>query len=282
LVPCGEIKVQSSRFKGQSFRLKAGDYGHGKAFFAALNADVSACVLSGQWKNCEFAMQAQDTTTLFLLKLWPWVEANRNRLIAGGVIAVIAIFWVSFMVWQRGQKEKAAGQALTQVALSGGAQLADAYLKIAAQYPGTIAGQRALLQGAAALFDAGKFTDAQARFQKFLDAHPDSEFSDQARLGVATCLDAQGKTDLAVGAYQRVISNASDPAVVSAAKYGLARIEESQGRLNDAFVLYQDVANAAPGSSLGSEATMRLIELRSKLPAAAPAATPAAASNPGR
>jgi predicted negative regulator of RcsB-dependent stress response len=221
-------------------------------------------------------MQAQDTTTLFLLKLWPWVETNKNRLIGGAVIAVIAIFIVWFVACQRAAKEIAAGQALTQVAISSSGPSADAYLQIAQQHPGTAAGQRAQLQGAAALFDSGKYTDAQAQFQNFLDAHPDGEFSGQAALGVATSLDAQGKTDLAVGAYQRVISISSDTAVVNAAKFGLARIEESQNRLNDALVLYQDVSRADPSGSLGSEATMRLMELREKLPAATPASPPAA------
>jgi predicted negative regulator of RcsB-dependent stress response len=221
-------------------------------------------------------MQAQDSTTLFLFKLWPWVEANKNRLIAGAAIAVIAIFIIWFVACQRESKEIAAGQALTQVALSSGGPSVGAYLKVAEQHSGTVAGQRALLQGAAALFDAGKFTDAQAQFQKFLDAHPDSEFSGQAALGVAASLDAQGKTDLAVGAYQRAISSASDATVVSAAKFGLARIEETQGRLNDALLLYQDVARANPGGSLGSEATMHLMELRSKLPAVTSVTTPAA------
>ena len=221
-------------------------------------------------------MQVQDTTTLFFLKWWPWVEANKNRLIAGAAIAVIAVFLIWCMVCQRESKEIAAGQALTQAALSSSGPLADAYLKIAGQHSGTVAGQRALLQGAAALFDAGKFPDAQTQFQKFLDAHPVSEFSGQAALGVAASLDAQGKTDLAAGAYQRVINSASDATVASAAKFGLARIEESQGRLNDALALYQDVARANPNGSLGSEAAMRLMELRSKLPAPTPAATPAA------
>jgi len=221
-------------------------------------------------------MQAQDATTLFFLKLWPWVEAKKNWLIAGTTIAVIASFFIWFVACQRESKEITAGQALTQVVLSSGAPAAEAYLKIATQHPGTAAGQRALLQGAAALFDAGKFADAQAQFQKFLDAHPGSEFSSQALLGVAASLDAQGKTDLAVSAYQRVISSASDAAVVSAAKFGLARIEELQGRLNDALVLYQDVASANPSTSLGSEATMRLMELKSKLSAPAPATTPPA------
>ena len=223
-------------------------------------------------------MQAQDSTTLFLLKLWPWVEANRNRLIAGAAAAVLLIFVIWFVVCQRESKEIAAGQALTQAALARGGPSAEAYLKVATRYSGTLAGQRAQLQAAAAWFDAGKFPDAQAQFQKYLDAHSAGEFSGQAALGVAASLDAQGKTDLAIGAYQKVISNAPSTAIVSAAKFGLARIDESQGRLNDALVLYQDIVSAEPNSSLGSEATMRLMELKSKLPAAAPATTPATPS----
>jgi TolA-binding protein len=221
-------------------------------------------------------MQAQDTTTLFFLKLWPWVEANKNRLIAGAAIAVLAIFIFWFVACQREAKAIAAGEALTQTALAASGPSADAYLKVAGQYSGTVAGQRALLQAASAFFAAGKFTDAQAQFQKYLDAHPDGEFAGQAQLGVAASLDAQGKADLAVGAYQRVINSASDAPAVTVAKFGLARIEESQGRLNDALVLYQDVARAEPSSSLGSEAAMRLMELRSKLPAVTPAPTSAA------
>lgn len=221
-------------------------------------------------------MQAQDATTLFLLKSWPWVEANKNRLIAGAAIAVIVVFITWFVVCQHEAKEVAAGQALTQAMLSGGGSAANAYLKVAGQYPGTVAGQRAVLQGAAALFDAGKFTDAQAQFQKYIDENPVGEFSGQAALGVASSLDAQGKTDLAASAYQQVINTSSDITGASAAKFGLARIEESQGKLNDAFALYQDVARANPNGSLGSEATMRLVEIGSKLPAATTAKAPVA------
>ena len=223
-------------------------------------------------------MQAQDTTTLFFLKLWPWVETNKNRLIAGTAIAVLAIFTIWFVACQREAKAVAAGEALTQAAIATAGPSADAYLKVAGQYSGTVAGQRAQLQAAATFFAAGKFTDAQAQFQKYLDEHPDGEFAGQAQLGVASSLDAQGKTDLAVGAYQKVVGNVSDAAVASAAKFGQARIEEAQGRVNDALVLYQDVARAEPSSSLGSEAAMRLMELRSKLPAATPAPAAAAPS----
>ena len=195
-------------------------------------------------KTAALAMQAQDATTLFFLKLWPWVEANKNRpdcrsgdhrhrhfcnLVRG---------LPARGEGNRGGAGADAGGAFRRRA--GGQCLLESRRAVSRHGCGTA---RAV-QGAAALFDAGKFTDAQAQFQKYLDAHPGGEFSGQAALGVAACLDAQGKTDLAASAYQRVINSSSDIAVVSAAKFGLARIEESQGRLNDAFALYQDVANA--------------------------------------
>ena len=219
-------------------------------------------------------MQVQDSTTLFLLKLWPWVESNKNRLIAGTVVAIFATAVIWFWVCRSESNEIAAGQALTKVVLSASAPPADAFLKIAKDQSGTAAAQRALLQGAAAYFGAGKYTEAQAQFQKYLDAHPDGEFSGHALLGLAASIDAQGKADLAVGAYQKVISGSSDVTIVSDAKFGMARIKESKGQINDALALYVEVANANGNTSLGSEAAMRTMELRSKLPAPAP--TPAA------
>lgn len=193
--------------------------------------------------------------------------------IAFGVI-VIVIGLVTFFQWKQNQKEIAAGNAFTQ-ALVGNPQAADAgqmvesYLKVAGEYSGTKAAQRAQLQGAAMLFTTGKYADAQSQFQKFLDTHPDSQFAGQAALGVATSLDAQGQTNSALGAYQRVINAFADPLAADTAKFAIARIDEAQGKYSDALIFYQDVAQANRNSSLGSEAGMRALELKSKLPAAA-------------
>jgi len=222
-------------------------------------------------------MPAQDAPTAVLFKLWPWVEANKNRVIAGAGIIIVAIFLFSFFSWQREQKEIVAGRALTQLTLSNPAnmsagQLADAYLKIASEYPGTLAGRRAWLQGAAALFAAGKFADAQAQFQKFLDAHPDGDFSASAALGVAASLDALGRLDLAIGAYQRVVNGFSDVVAATTAKFALARIDEQQGKFTDALNVYESIARSSPGSPSASEAGMRAVELRTKVASATPAA----------
>ena len=225
--------------------------------------------------------QPQDTATAFLYKLWPWVEANKNRLIGAGVIAIVAGFITSFYFWQQNQKEIAAGQALTELVTatppdSDAGQLADAYLKIAANFPGTRVGGRAAMQGAAALFEAGKYAEAQAQFKKYLETHPGDVFCAQAALGVAASLDAQGKTDLAAGAYQRVISGFSDMNAVNVAKFALAQIDERQGKLADAENLYEEVARSSPNGSSGSEAALRAMELKTRLQ---PASTSAAQSS---
>ncbi len=73
----------------------------------------------------------------------------------------------SFYSYRQNQREIAASEALTQASISdSGGQLADACLKIAADYAGTSAGQRALLEGATALFTTGKYADAQTAVPK--------------------------------------------------------------------------------------------------------------------
>ena len=222
-------------------------------------------------------MQAQDATTLYFLKLWPRIEANKNRIFAGiGVVAVaVGVFW--FLSMQRDQKETAAAQALTKLTLTQGA-MPESFLKVAADYAGTTAAQRALVQGAGMLFVAGKYADAQTQFQKYLDDHPDGEFSGQASLGLAASLEAQGKMDIAAGAYQRAIDNSSDPMVQNVAKLAMAKIAEAQGKFSNAQMYYQEVIRGNQNNSLGQEAMLRLMELKNKMPAAP--ATPMAPTTP--
>jgi TolA-binding protein len=225
-------------------------------------------------------MQAQEanlTTTDHLFRLLPWIEANLKRIAFGAAFVLIAVFIFSFYSYRQNQREIAAGEALTQAGISGGGgQLAEACLKIATEYAGTPAGQRALLQGATVLFTTGKYADAQTQFQKFLDTYPDNFLSPQATLGVAASLDALGKTDLAVSAYQKAASQTADLSVVANAKFSLARIDETQGKLAEAQKLYGEVARTYANTSLGSEAGLRAMELNAKLPKAPAPPAPAA------
>jgi TolA-binding protein len=99
-------------------------------------------------------------------------------------------------------------------------------------------------------------------------------------LGLATSLDAQSQTDLAAAAYQRVINLSSDLTAASSAKFALAQIDERQNKLTDAMNLYEDILHNNPNSSLASEAGLRAMELKTKLPSAPPATAPLAPLKP--
>jgi len=223
-------------------------------------------------------MEPQDATATFLLKLWPQIEANKNRIAAGAGIVVVIVVAFSFYSWRHEQNQIDAGEAFTQELItippnSQPAQIASAYLGVAQDYPSTPAGARSLLEGAAALFMEGKYTDAQAYFQQFLDAHPDDELSGEAALGLAKCLDAEGRANDAEGAYQRVINDFPDSSAVLPAKFALAELNVQGKNYADAFRLFQEVAQANPYSPLGNEAGEYAFELRSKIPAE-PSTTP--------
>jgi TolA-binding protein len=206
-------------------------------------------------------MQAEQVQDAFLLKFWPWFEANLKKIIVGAAVLAVVATVVGFYVWQRNRNQTIAAEALTHALVSSPNNLTDAYLQVAAEYPGTSAGARALLQAATMLFTQSQYANAQAQFQRFLNAYPDNIFVAQASLGLAACLDSQGKTSDAINAYRKVIEETTDENVLAQAKFSLARIYDSQGRFADARDFYEGVVRANPYSSLGQQAAIRLQEL---------------------
>ena len=88
-------------------------------------------------------MQPDQMQTAFLFRFWPWFEANIQKIIAGAAITAIVFFVIGFYTWEQNQKQIAAGKALTKAMILPG-DLTDAYLNVAADYPGTGAGARAV------------------------------------------------------------------------------------------------------------------------------------------
>ncbi len=142
----------------------------------------------------------------------------------------------------------------------------DEYLKLAAAYPASSAAARALLRAAASLFIEGKYPEAQAQFQRFARDYRDNPYMGQAMLGIAACLDAEGKTDEAIAAYKSLIDHHPGENVIPQAKFALARLYEAQNKPELARPLFEDVARGDAYGSLGSEAGMRLEELKIKHP----------------
>lgn len=220
-------------------------------------------------KNLTF-MQTQDAPTEFLIRFWPWFETNRKRLL-GVVMAAIAVFVIWYFIsTQRAQKAVDAGQAYTQLELTlppteTVQQVADAFLKIASDYPGTLSAQRAQLQAATLLFGAGRYEDAQAIYQQFLGANSGSPLAAAAQFGVAASLEAENKLDLAAAEYRTVTASYPNSPEALSAQFSLGRTLEAQGKLTEATGYYQGVMRAPLAGSLASEAERRLSQIQNQL-----------------
>jgi tetratricopeptide (TPR) repeat protein len=205
-------------------------------------------------------------------KAWAWFEANKKQTLwgAGGVLVLGAI--VAFFLYQQSEAEVAASEALSNVSvpqLTGGGRgdVADAYLKVAATHPKSRAAARALLLAAGSLFTEGKYPEAKTQFDRFRREHSDSPFMGEALLGIAACLDAQeGKARDAIAAYKDLIDHHPGDVVLPQAKFALARLYEAQNEPEQARNLFEEVEHSDPYGSLGSEAGMRLEELKLKYP----------------
>lgn len=220
-------------------------------------------------------METQDASAEFLIKFWPWFEANRKRLIYAAVAAVVVLFIWYFLATQREQRAVEAGQALARLQLNLPAnptaqQVAEAYLKIATQYAGTVAAERAQLEAGAVLFSAGRYDDASAQFQK-LSANSTSPVAPAARLGAGASLEAAGKLDAAVTEYRAVATGYPNSAEALPAKFALGRVLEAQGKLSEAANYYQELTRSQLAGSLGQEAAQRLSQIQGKLAAIKPA-----------
>jgi TolA-binding protein len=213
-------------------------------------------------------------------KAWAWFEANKRPVSWGAAAVLLGAVIVAFVIYHQDQREAAAGEALSNVAvpqltgMGSSASMADAYLKVAAEYPSSQAGARALLLAAGSLFAEGKYADARTQFERFRREHADSPFVGEAMLGAAACLDAQGKPREAITAYKELIDRRPGDYVLPQARFALARLYESQNEPEQARNLYEEVERMDPMGSLGSEAGMRLEELKEKYPRLAPPVVP--------
>ena len=239
-------------------------------------------------------MQSDATESLGLLKLRDWYEANKKMVNYGGPAIVLIGLLIWFVIYLQTAKQVRAGETLTSVSMlhgpTGGQQTdaakadaANAFLNVANQYPNSPVGARALLLAAGNLFDAGKYPEAKAQFQRFVREHRDNPLVSQALLGVASSFDAQGQAPEAMAAYKDLIDHHPGDPVLPQAKFALARLYVAQDKPELAKNLYEDVERTDPYGSLGSEAGMRVEELIIKYPSLAPkpvASTPVTPSTP--
>jgi TolA-binding protein len=205
-------------------------------------------------------------------KAWAWFEANKKQTLWGAVIIVALGVIIAFFLYRQNEADIAASETLSNASIpqmsgtGSRADTAEAYLKVAATYPKSRAGARALLLAAGSLFVDGKYPEAKAQFERFKRDYSDSPFLGEALFGIAACLDAQGQTREAMAAYKDVIDRHSGDSNVPHAKFALGRLYETQNEPEQARNLFEDVDRTDPYGSLGDEARMRLEDLKTKYP----------------
>jgi predicted negative regulator of RcsB-dependent stress response len=228
-------------------------------------------------------MESDVTQSALFYKTWAWADKNRKQILYGliGLAVVGAI--LAFYLAHASEKRNDANNALSKLTAGSVVPNApqptpDALLKIASDYPGTEAAQRALLLAAGDLFAAGNYDAALTQFQNFVQKYNGSPLIAQAALGVASCYDALGKTNDAVSSYQSVADRYALQNVAPQAKLGLARLLEAQGKFKEARTQLEEVSRSYPGT-ISSEAVARLQELLAAHPELnAPVNPPASAS----
>lgn len=212
-----------------------------------------------------------------------WLYENRVKVAVGLAVIGAVVVAIALFSWRKTQKEVDANAALFALPSLVGptAKSPEArpenFQKIASEFPGTQAGERAQLLAAGLSFTDGKYSEAQAQFAKFLDEHGESKLRAQAAMGVAASLEAQGKIGEAITKYQELIAKYSGENVVAPAKLTLARLFETQNKPENALKLYEELMRSNnpydPWSSEARERSTLLLQKFPKLKTKPPVAT---------
>jgi tetratricopeptide (TPR) repeat protein len=208
-------------------------------------------------------------------RLSAWFEIHKRQVLWAAIAVTAAGLGTGFFIWRRNEVDTRANEALSRITSRGlgneqRSEISEALVKVAAEYPNTDAGGRALLLAGASLFADSKYAEARAQFEKYLRDYRETPFAIQALLGVAACLELQGKTNEAVIAYKDIVDHHSGENVVPQAQFALARLYEAQNNLEQTRDLLLGLARPGPYSSISAEAGERLQELIAKHPDMAP------------
>lgn len=186
-----------------------------------------------------------------------WLEVNKKRVAIVAVVLVLIGFALSTLRYMKQQKEEKASGALLALKPTLTPQTnvpppqASALLKVAQDYSGTSAAERARLLAASQFFTEGRYAEAEKEFSQFVRDFPGSPWVAQAAYGVAASQEAQNKVSEAQSAYQNVAAAYANSSVADDAKLALGRIYESQKKPDQALRIYNELMAPKPGMAPG-------------------------------
>jgi len=200
-------------------------------------------------------MSSRATESTRMIEWLAWVELNKKKLVIGAAAVAIVIVALEVHQWHRNRAEAEASAALLKVEKAGVRPEnapepdAQAFLRVAAAYPGTSAGARGALFAADALFRDNKYGEAKTQFESFLRNYGEHPFAPTAALGVAACWDAMNQTNEALRAYQDLLSRFAGSPVAPQAKLSLARLYEAKDEAAQALKVYDELVRLGARSA---------------------------------
>ncbi|MFT4690224.1 MAG: tetratricopeptide repeat protein [Verrucomicrobiia bacterium] len=218
------------------------------------------------------------------LQIQAWAETRKRQLRLGGIGLIVAVFVAYTATHFSARKEFNANAAIFELEKfeEGKEILAVDYLKVATDFHGTTAAERALYLAAGQLFTENKYPEAQQRFEEYLAQYPGRFWATGAHYGVAAALDAQNRTDEALAAYEAVIGQAVGTSEANLAKLSAAVLLEENGKPERALKYYDELLNRdeqGRPSTWAQEVEGRKDELLRKFPQSSSAPVGVSATN---
>jgi tetratricopeptide (TPR) repeat protein len=215
-----------------------------------------------------------------------WLDVNKKRVAIGAAVVVVIGLVAALLIWRNSEQDNEAALALSAVRVpfnpteAAPPGTAEAFLKVAEQYPSTPSAPQAVLRAATVYFANGQYPQAVEQFNRFLGKYGDTPWVPQARYGIAASLDAQGNAQEAINRYNEFIRTyPSDPAV-DEARFNVARLYEKANQPAQAIEVLSRMTNAGPFTATGAEVQERLKSIYKQHPELAP--KPVATPTPGR
>ena len=192
---------------------------------------------------------------------------NYRREILMGLIIVVAAVIAYGGYWMYNERREGAAAALLSSSHD-----AAGYQQVISQYETTPAGTTAYLMLADAQRKDGKYADANATLQKFLDKNAKHELAPTARMAMAANLQSMGKMDEALASYQRVAADFPKSYDAPLALISQVTIFKDKGQPDAARRVCETILTQYRDSIWANEAMGQLRELKPP---------PSAASGPG-
>jgi predicted negative regulator of RcsB-dependent stress response len=240
-----------------------------------------ACLFGLRQVDLTHFMSSDVTQSTGFYDFLAWLEVNKKRLITATVVVAVLALVISFSIYRKNQREIAADAALLKLGLpmvqseATTPATAKDFQKIALDFSGTSAAERAMLESAGLLFSEGNYVEALAQFKKFQTEYGSSRMAGIAAIGVAACQDAQNKTDEAIAAYKEVLARFPSESVAGQARIALGRIYEAKKQPDVALKYYDEILKASVRSGWASEAGEFREMLLAKNPSLASNSVPA-------